>query len=116
VVPVLPSPHGVHPHVPSVAALAAVAAGSFGDNHHFHDHICQSAWNSGKYTPSAFTTVGTVIEPRQLNRLFDELSSRSESCPGQGLTWQDGVAAVGSFGFKVTTSLWHWSRFESEDR
>ena len=44
------------------------------------------------------------------------VSSRSESCPGQGKTWQDGGAAVGSFGFKVTTSLWHWSRFESEDR
>jgi hypothetical protein len=40
----------------------------------------------------------------------------AESCPGQGKTWQDGGAAVGSFGFKVTTSLWHWSRFESEDR
>ena len=30
--------------------------------------------------------------------------------PPSGMTWQDGGAAVGSFGFKVTTSLWHWSR------
>jgi hypothetical protein len=29
--------------------------------------------------------------------------------PPQGKTWQDGVAAVGSFGFKVTTLLWHSS-------
>jgi hypothetical protein len=30
--------------------------------------------------------------------------------PPQAKTWQDCVAAVGSFGFEVTTSLWHWSR------
>ena len=43
-----------------------------------------------------------------LNRMETPPVGRNDAPSGQD--WQDDAATVGSFGFKVTTSLWHLSR------
>ncbi len=56
---------------------------------------------------SSQSVVFTALARRRRAQVSAGLGSELDGrCPGQGKTWQDCVAAVGSFGFRMTTSLW----------
>jgi hypothetical protein len=68
-------------------------------------------------------TPGVAVSDRRCAHYWARIGHAASRCPEpngdptswsndapSGQDWQDDAATVGSFGFKVTTSLWHLSR------